>query len=693
MRPRPPCGSARSSSSFSGLPWGWTSAICGSPAASAIRDVAIEWATPATALPASEPPGLVEGLVPLDEFLVARTAFYGDYSLYTLQVVAAPGESDPLAGFDPRLTRLQFSFKVECESDFDCAAETSCRTPSTPAPRLSYLAKDYATFRRLMLDRMSATAPEWRERNPADVGIALVELLAYVADHLSYHQDAVATEAYLATARRRVSLRRHARLMDYAVHDGCNARAWVRTLADFDGGEPVRLQRGTPLLTRVPGIPTRLVGDSIEHREALARGAEVFETVDDALLYEKHERIDFYTWGDRECCLPRGATRATLAGDLPKLKAGDVLLFVEEIGPRTGHAEDADRSHRWAVRLTHAHPGEDPSGGLFLAEPSDAAVPVTGIEWAMEDALPFPLCLSSRTDEQHGSEFLTGVSAAYGNIVLADHGRTVAGEPLGTVPPPHLRLAAEAPESGCAHAVQRSVPPRFRPTLKERPLTCSPLREPRTLFGVAAAPPLVTDLDNRTFSQPLRDLFRSHGLVFRKSPVVQGGDGNWSVSDGEQAIVVRERDGRLNIHASTEAASQATAATARRATPEITLESELAGTVQSWQPRIDLLGSGPEATDFVVEVEHAAASLRFGDDIHGKRPNTDATFAATYRVGNGVAGNVGAESMAHIVTERRAFRRRQQSDGGIWRGGAGECGKHQTRRARSVPGPGARGHA
>src|SRR5439155_578231 len=61
------------------------------------------------------------------------------------------------------------------------------------------------------------------------------ELLAYVGDHLSYYQDAVATEAYLDTARQRISVRRHARLMDYHMHEGCNARAWVciETDADF----------------------------------------------------------------------------------------------------------------------------------------------------------------------------------------------------------------------------------------------------------------------------------------------------------------------------------------------------------------------------------------------------------------------------------------------------------------------------
>src|SRR5690606_5996430 len=42
-----------------------------------------------------------------------------------------------------------------------------------------------------------------------------------------YYQDAVAQEAYLGTARRRISVRRHARLVDYFLHEGCNARAFV----------------------------------------------------------------------------------------------------------------------------------------------------------------------------------------------------------------------------------------------------------------------------------------------------------------------------------------------------------------------------------------------------------------------------------------------------------------------------------
>ena len=62
----------------------------------------------------------------------------------------------------------------------------------------------------------------------------LVEVLAYTGDYLSYYQDAVATEAYLDTARQRISVRRHARLVDYILHEGCNARAWVCVEVDTD---------------------------------------------------------------------------------------------------------------------------------------------------------------------------------------------------------------------------------------------------------------------------------------------------------------------------------------------------------------------------------------------------------------------------------------------------------------------------
>ncbi|MEW5958001.1 MAG: putative baseplate assembly protein, partial [Chloroflexota bacterium] len=166
---------------------------------------------------------------------------YGDFSTYTLCLIDVDEDGRPvvevddrgrrkyrpMSGFDPRYACLEFNFKAGCPTSLDCQPQQICPPPKHQEPEIDYLAKDYASFRQLILDRLALVMPGWQERHVPDVGIALVDLLAYVGDNLSYYQDAVATEAYLATARQRISVRRHARLVDYQMHDGCNARTWV----------------------------------------------------------------------------------------------------------------------------------------------------------------------------------------------------------------------------------------------------------------------------------------------------------------------------------------------------------------------------------------------------------------------------------------------------------------------------------
>jgi len=66
----------------------------------------------------------------------------------------------------------------------------------------------------------------------------------------------------------------------------------------------------------------------------------------------------------------------------------------------------------------------------------------------------------------------------------------------------------------------------------------------------------------------------------------------------------------------------------------------------------DLLSSGSEDPHYVVEIDdRGLAHLRFGDGELGRLPTADAAFEAIYRVGNGAAGNVGAEAISHIVSD------------------------------------------
>jgi predicted phage baseplate assembly protein len=69
-----------------------------------------------------------------------------------------------------------------------------------------------------------------------------------------------------------------------------------------------------------------------------------------------------------------------------------------------------------------------------------------------------------------------------------------------------------------------------------------------------------------------------------------------------------------------------------------------------WIAKRDLLNSDRFASEFVVETEDDATStLRFGDDVTGRQPIPGTSFKATYRVGSGSAGNVGAGAIAHLV--------------------------------------------
>ncbi len=551
----------------------------------------------------------VESVSAFAKLLTVRVNTPGDFSTYTLRLVKSPDapepsanlplgfsggvrgtlrerereqpanlQPDPPSGFDPQLSQVEFSFRVDDLGEFDCKPALEPPPEKTPPPITDYQAKDYASFRQLMLNRLAVTMPQWQERNPADIGIVLVELLAYAADHLSYYQDAVATEAYLGTARKRVSVRRHARLLDYLMHDGCNARAWVALQVNANGdgikllGPSKKQNRpGTQLLTKVDALPPVLKSQK-DFDIAINAGAQVFETLHDLTLHSSCNEIYFYTWGDEHCYLPAGATQATLkdnGGVLCKhLVPGNVLIFEERLSPNSGRTEDANPVHRHAVRLTEVIAKEDP---LFPEESAEgderAAQPqrVVEIRWAADDALPFPLYLSTVVNDKPYKD----VSVARGNVVLVDRGRTIFAEELDEVP----------------------TGDRYRPRLKNGPLTQQgQVRNSKNQW--------VPFDENASASAALR----------------------WEMRDTKPCIGLEEND-----------------------------ESDL-----RWLPQRDLLISDRFDRHFVVETEDdGRAYLRFGDNVLGKRPAPGTQLTATYRVGNGSSGNVGAEAIAHIFSKSR----------------------------------------
>jgi len=557
----------------------------------------------------------------LDDCLRITLNKFGDFSTYTLCIVD-PKTGKPMAGLDPRYACLDFTFKIDCPTDLDCKPDCGCPPEVLPEPDINYLAKDYASFRQIILDRLALIMPDWKERHAADIGITLIEILAYVGDYLSYYQDAVATEAYLDTARKRISVRRHARLVEYKMHEGCNARAWV-TVSTEDDIQPMAASDFYFITAFKSGTGGVLRQSDLE--EVPAQSYEVFEPVllDPAVttigFKAMHSTIRIYTWGDEDCCLARGATRATLVDMAPpnkepapppptspgtpeptspgdgastpssatvpspapaatadaraqppvqdppprvlSLEAGDILIFEEVIGPDTGNPADADPRHRHAVRLTAVTQNFD---GLL-------GVPVLDVEWDAEDALPFSLCLSARLPSPDCT-WVRDITVARGNVVLVDHGRTV-GEPLGPV-----GITDVIGACSCDGAVieQTVLPAKFNPGLTQGPLV---------------------------FAEPVA-LKVSATALFTRDP--------------------------------------------RQASPCLKLQEQTAGPF--WTALYDLLESGPSDRVFVAEMDDdGKVQLRFGDGALGLQPAAGLSFQSTYRIGREKDGNVGRDTITYLV--------------------------------------------
>jgi hypothetical protein len=460
-----------------------------------VTDVAAQWISRADPVPTQATGAEIPFFQNLPEpkkVLVVRTNEYGDFSPYTLRLVESASAAledtfdtpEALHTFDPQLSEIVFSFKVECGPHFDCnPAPSECPPQAPPPPPINYLAKDYLSFRQVMLDRLNQLLPAWNATSEADIGVMMMELVAYAGDQLSYRQDAVTTEAYLPTARSRISLRRHALLVDYRVHDGSNARVWMQLQVSASHGTPVFLDRTkTRFYTTAPGMPKTLeVGQNTESA-ALIAGVVAFEPMQDAVLFHEHNRMHFYTWGDGNCCLPAGATSATLKRHLANLQVGDVLIFQEEKGPQTGFTGDADIRHRCAVRLTAVgtenYKGDPLVDPLFdihgkpIATAAQKPQPVTEIQWSAADALPFPICISSKFVDSTGkTQVVENVCVALGNIVLADQGLSMPDTQLPIVPGPSLYFPGNGATDRCHPTARQALPIRYRPQIPDSPIT------------------------------------------------------------------------------------------------------------------------------------------------------------------------------------------------------------------------------
>ena len=352
--------------------------------------------------------------------LSLRVEPVGDYSTYRLELVWDASRIDPF------FASVGFKFRPGCFSN-DCAPALPGRPPQ-PQPGIDYLAKDYDSFRHTLMTAMAARVPGWKSTSEADHDQVLIDLFAAAADELSDYQDRVMAEAYLGTARKRVSLARHARLVDYHVHEGNQASTWLAV--DVVAGQSPFTLDDQELVVWTGANPAE--DDAVFFASRQRRLAASERQRLDPLL----NRLRLHTWRDAQPALAAGSTSADIGPmgglatqadadalrDLVRSGAWREILIAERLNPLTGAEPGRNRSKRQLLRLV---PGDDPeAGGAESILDPVVGTWIVRLHWRDEDALRYDYSFTTfcpgpppRTVED--------VSVFYGNVV-----KVYAGRPL-----------------------------------------------------------------------------------------------------------------------------------------------------------------------------------------------------------------------------------------------------------------------
>ena len=547
-----------------------------------------------------------------------------------------PGSDDAAGGLRPAARRGRRS------RSRSSARATSTARRRAPARRASTTRRRSTTSPRttrasagIMLERMALLAPEWTERS-ARRRRRRRSSSCWRTSPTSSRTGRTRSppRPTCDTARSRVSLRRHARLVDYRVHDGCNARAWVQVSLD-EATPSVVLPAGDPAADA--GARPARRGSSRAPRDergrAAPRGPIVFETVEDAVLHGDLDALRFWTWGDAGL-LP--AAPGATVGDAARRPPGAARRATCSSSPRPSSPRrpatprTPTRAERCAVRLVDV---------AAVDRPVRRAVPDGG------DRPTSPRSAGTRTTRcrSRSASRVDGVETAeaWGNIVLADHGATRRRTSSSA------RCPTRTSSGSRGRDLRRPMPapmPRAVPA-GARAAARSPARS-RGRATVLLEVPLDPGADRRA-RQPAGPATSSRRCSRRSTSVVP--DRSADPGRRRHAVVGERRrsprgllrdTGRARCRCSRQPAPPSTRSSPTRARPG--RRSRCAGTRAEGTSRVDAAARPARAApatqrEFVVEIEHdgtALAPLRRRRARPPRRsPGTD--VRRDYRVGNG----------------------------------------------------------
>lgn len=314
------------------------------------------------------------------EIVVAEPGGFEPYRLTLTHVppVGGPNQLDPFA------SSVVFDFKQACETGIDCEHHPGCPHDQGVDFPVDYLARDFGSLRRALLDFVAQRHPDWREPIVADSGVMLLEIVAALGDELAYAQDRYDAETRFGSATQRASLFAHARLVEYSPELGHPA-----------GGEVVVTASG------VGTVPA----DAVVHAAGRSLAVVPFSVDADVWVHPFWNSLPVHSPDPEQDCLAAGQTEILLAAGTPPAggtppdpsNPGSGLPLRDFLVGRrvmlVSDPADASRPRRaWPVTVTSVDELVDP---LILTGGNPTAVLRLG--WAATSATPFDLPLDGLT--------------------------------------------------------------------------------------------------------------------------------------------------------------------------------------------------------------------------------------------------------------------------------------------------------
>jgi hypothetical protein len=151
----------------------------------------------------------------------------------------------------------------------------------SPTPTIDYTDKDYGALRRALLQFAQYRLPEWTDRSPADFGVLMVDLFAYMGDIVLYYQDRIADQSFLETATEPRSIVNLLRLIGYELSPPIPAAAELDLI--FTPGLPaVVIPTGHRF--RTVGVPVPQLFEYSEPDLTIQLGSDQVEALPDGRL-------------------------------------------------------------------------------------------------------------------------------------------------------------------------------------------------------------------------------------------------------------------------------------------------------------------------------------------------------------------------------------------------------------------------